>query len=57
MSESAIDSAPIDVRCGVCGVALTVGEVEAATAAQLLPLCTTHLAEQAPVDVTPDEDP
>jgi hypothetical protein len=56
MSESAIDSAPIDVRCGMCGVVLTAGEVEAARAAELPPLCTTHLAERAPVDVTSDED-
>jgi hypothetical protein len=56
MSEAAIDSAPTDLRCSVCGVELTVGEAEAAAAAQLLPLCTTHLAEQAPVDVPSEED-
>jgi hypothetical protein len=56
MTEPGTDSAPIDVRCVVCGVELTVGEAEAAVEAQVPPLCTTHLAERAPVDVTPEED-
>jgi len=56
MSEPGIDSAPIDVHCAVCSVELTVGEAEAAVDAQVPPLCTTHLAERAPVDVTSEED-
>jgi hypothetical protein len=57
MSEQAIDSAPTDLHCTVCGVELTAGEVDAAREAALPMLCTTHLVERAPVDVPPEDDP
>jgi len=56
MSEQAIDSTPTDLRCTVCDAELTAGEVEAAREAALPLLCTTHLVERAPVDVTPEDE-
>jgi len=45
------------LKCAVCGVVLTVGEVEAAAGLDTPLLCTPHLAEAAPVEVAAPEDP
>jgi hypothetical protein len=57
MDEHAIENTPTDQRCTICGVGLTVREVEAAADAALPPLCAVHLAEREPVDVSEQENP
>lgn len=57
MCEPQSSGAMTDLKCAVCGVVLTVGEVEAAAGLDTPLLCTPHLAEAAPVEVTAPEDP
>jgi hypothetical protein len=57
MSEPENSGAMTDLKCAVCGVVLTVGELEAAAGLDTPLLCTPHLAEAAPIEVAAPDDP